>query len=61
MHRDRAGFAHIADIGQSWHTAGVNITEDKTRVALVGQWIPMCEWHLAMHLCLPVGRVSTVD
>ena len=28
-------------IGQSWHTAGVNITEDRTRVALVGQWIPM--------------------
>jgi hypothetical protein len=28
-------------IGQSWHTAGVNITPDRTRVALVGQWIPM--------------------
>ena len=31
-------------IGQSWHTAGVNITEDRTRVALVGQWIPMYFW-----------------
>jgi ectoine hydroxylase-related dioxygenase (phytanoyl-CoA dioxygenase family) len=28
-------------IGQSWHTAGVNITDERTRVALVGQWIPM--------------------
>jgi len=28
-------------IGQSWHTAGANITEDRTRCALVGQWIPM--------------------
>jgi ectoine hydroxylase-related dioxygenase (phytanoyl-CoA dioxygenase family) len=34
------GWMH-ADIGQSWHTAGVNITPDRTRVALVGQWIPM--------------------
>jgi hypothetical protein len=24
-------------VGQSWHTAGVNTTADRTRVALVGQ------------------------
>ena len=27
-------------IGQSWHTTGVNVTDDRAHVALVGQWIP---------------------